>query len=220
MIIGKDSLLHPAPEQTATDPCSSRTSDPLTDFDWSSLMTRYDRLAPSGDRQEYYHLVEAFFTDGLTPDAYTGLLCWKLGARFGPYRARRFLEGPQEPLKRLALHLPASLPRDADKVMEAFELVDRFPIEGMMARRALPMRSTLLHFTYPDVVPIFDTMVLRALGVSAAGANRDSAVLRQYLRRVWGLADRHAVALARLRGEASETPVRLVEMALWVIRDQ
>lgn len=193
--------------------------DPLTGFDWLALMTRYDRRAPTGDRQRYYDLVEAF-AGSVTPGAYAGLLCWKLGARFGPYRARRFLEGPQEQLNRLFQHLPVSLPRDVDKVMEAIELIGRFPIEGMRGRHALPVRTTLLHFKYPEVVPIFDTMVLRALGISREGANRDRAVLRQYLRRVWGLANRHALALAHLREETTETPVRLVEMALWVIRDQ
>lgn len=63
-------------------------------------------------------------------------------------------------------------------------------------------------------------MVLRAFGISAKGANRDRGVLRQYLQRVWELADRYTMAFAHLREETSETPVRLVEMALWVIRDR
>lgn len=66
MIIGKDSLLNPTPEQEAIDHGSGRMPDPLTHFDWSTLMTRYDRLAPNGDRQKHYDLIEAF-AGGITP---------------------------------------------------------------------------------------------------------------------------------------------------------
>lgn len=75
------------------------------------------------------------------------------------------------------------------------------------------MRTTLLHFLYPAAVPIYDTMVLRAVRINDDKGNHDRATLRRYLPFVWQLAEMYTKHLA-----SREAPVRLAEMALWVIR--
>lgn len=67
---------------------------------------------------------------------------------------------------------------------------------------------------YPNVVPIFDKMVLKAVGAWHDGANQNIGVLRQYIPHAWSLADKHTQQLAGFK----ESPVRLVDMALWVKR--
>lgn len=70
---------------------------------------------------------------------------------------------------------------------------------------------------YPHVVPIFDRMVLQAVGVNDNKANQSEGVFRRYLPHAWGLADRHGKH-AQERFQFQETPLRLVDMALWVKR--
>ena len=74
--------------------------------------------------------------------------------------------------------------------------------------------NRFLHFFNPSVVPIFDRMVLQAVGLWSPGANTRLAVLEAYLPIAWQLADEYAT---RPR-EFVETPVRLIDMALWVGR--
>jgi hypothetical protein len=57
-------------------------------------------------------------------------------------------------------------------------------------------------------------MVLKAVGAWSEGANHDISVLRQYLPHAWALADKHTQQLSSFK----ESPVRLVDMALWVKR--
>lgn len=68
---------------------------------------------------------------------------------------------------------------------------------------------------YPEVVPIFDMMVLKAVGAWARNANHDVAVLREYLPFAWELTARYSDALAEF---SNETPVRAMDMALWLSR--
>ncbi len=81
------------------------------------------------------------------------------------------------------------------------------------------MRTTFLHFLYPQVVPIYDRMVLRAVGFSEDEAKEaicDIGVLRRYLLHAWRLSDRYQGSFPN---DAKETPVRLIDMALWVKRE-
>jgi len=80
---------------------------------------------------------------------------------------------------------------------------------------ALPVRTTLLHFLFPEVVPIFDKMVLEAVGEWKENANHDIGVLKEYIPFVWELAEKHT---SRISNSTKEGSIRLVDMALWVIR--
>jgi hypothetical protein len=214
--------------------------DPLHGFDWSRLYERYDALCarfrpsafhlkafpmrPQSDRDLYRQLVHSVHGSStgkpeLSIDGYEALLYWKLysqpaavaNLRLSP--DARFAEA--ESLARLVSDLPADLQRDETQVVSLVKHLGVYRLAGIKTETALPLRTTLLHFFFPDVVPIFDKMVLRAVGVPEPGANQRIDVLSRYLPFAWMLADRHAARYAR---QQRETSIRLIDMALWVVR--
>lgn len=220
-------------------------NDSLTGFDWHSLYRRYDggcgsfdassthltRFAsnrPATDRELYYRLVECYSPDNrLTePDPvglYESLLYWKLYSQpAARSRISVWLAAGSDARTTLAVTiqrflsgLPTALDRDIDAVVELVEGLRRFKLPGMVSPGAIPVRSTFLHFLYPQTVPIFDMMVLQAVGVRRHGANHDIQVFREYLPFVWQLANRHGTAAV---ANDSESALRLMDMALWITR--
>ena len=221
-----------------------KMSDPLGGFHWQSLYKRYDALCsrfnprsghlatvhptPAKDRLLYYHLVRAASADvsgrrpALDLEWYEALLYWKLYSQ--PYvrnisewlpkdKASRLRNAAQ--FKNLLAKMPRTIPRQFSAVASLLQIIDRYPLDGMKTETALPVRSTFLHFLYPTVVPIFDKMVLQAVGVTRKGSNQRVSVFRKYLRHASTLAGQHAGQLTGFK----ETPVRLTDMALWIIRN-
>jgi hypothetical protein len=216
--------------------------DPLDVFDWPSLYDRYDdccvrfnprslHLAcfgadrPASDRALYYRLIDAYSPAGLgrgadPVGAYKAVLYWKLysqhttPSKFSKWSADGDFDRAAAELPRLLAALPVSLGRDVGAVVELVQSLDAYRLPGMKSRGTVPVRSTFLHFLYPSVVPIFDRMVLRAVGECSRDANRKYDVLRKYLPFAWCLADRYATA----RAGRPESPLRLLDMALWVNR--
>lgn len=221
-----------------------KMSDPLGGFPWQDLYDRYDVLcsrfnprskhlaavhpAPATDRLLYYHLVQAASpsSSGTRPALdlawYEALLYWKLYSQ--PYardiakrlpqdKSSRFRNGTQ--LQLLLAKMPRTIPRQFSAVASLLQIIDRYPLDGMKTETALPVRSTFLHFLYPTVVPIFDKMVLQAVGVTRKGSNQRLDVLSKYLPYAWLLTRRHAGQLTGFK----ETPIRLTDMALWIIRN-
>jgi len=84
---------------------------------------------------------------------------------------------------------------------------------GLSNSCALPARSTFLHFLYPDTVPIFDKHVLRAVKITGKDANKKQDVLFDFIPFVWGISKNSKVPV-----DWAETPLRLIDMALWVNR--
>ena len=220
-------------------------NDPLSDFAWSSLYARYDNRCmgfdansphliwfvaekPLTDRLLYYRLTEQYVatarTTELNPVAlYECLLYWKL---YSQPAARSQLakwiaydsqsrKSAAVALPRLLSNLPMSLGRDVDAIVELLKTLSEFVLPGMKSKTAIPVRSTFLHFLYPASVPIFDRMVLQAVGVDRVGSNHDYDVFREYLPFVWGLADKYAT---RACNGHTESSLRLIDMALWVNR--
>ncbi|HEV7224255.1 MAG TPA: hypothetical protein VGN42_16220 [Pirellulales bacterium] len=179
------------------------------------------------DRKLYYRLIGHDGIARRTTDPlgwYEALLYWKLysqpaatsnlGKWMAPGSASRRSAESFLPLL-LASH-PKTLARSADDVVDAVKDLSNFGLPGMSTKCAIPVRSTFLHFLYPTIVPIFDKMVLKAVGVNDKDANHDYNVLREYLPHAWKLADRYA---ARATVQCKhEQPIRLIDMALWVNR--
>ena len=213
--------------------------DPLEGFDWATLYERYDakctRFRPdsewlqavrphvSSDRALYCYLNGQLSSAvglgwRMTVGNYMAMLYWKLYsqpaalANLGSWLApdQRVRESPI--LTRLVAALPASLERNVELIQELVRTVGRFGVFGM--KSGLPVRTTFLHFLYPNIVPIFDQMVLKAVGAWHKGANQKLDALREYIPFAWQLADQHTRQLTGF----PETPVRLVDMALWVVR--
>jgi hypothetical protein len=210
-------------------------SDPLASFDWKTVCARYDAVCcgfnPSSqhlrglyagtlnDRPLYYKLIGAAASDSrsrLDADWYEALLYWKLYSQHTlDSRITEWRQGlVSGDLRRFLAKIPAAIQRRVQDVIELVELVGGYQFPGMKSGTALPVRTTFLHILYPSVVPIFDQMVLKAVGAWPEGANQEVGVLRQYIPHAWSLADRHTGQLAGFK----ESPVRLVDMALWVKR--
>lgn len=219
--------------------------DPLNGFDWTSLYRRYDSkcrgfnpsseflatlgpVRPESDRGLYYQLLNLFSearrNSIIDPvGLYEALLYWKLYSQ-GTTKSnlnkwlrqdKHEREVVQESLIRLFQELPKSLERSPSTIVEWVKRLDRFQLPGMKYSDALPVRTTLLHFLYPASVPIFDQMVLRAVGAWSENANHKAEVLKEYLPFAWGLAEKYTKQVSSF---TRESPIRVIDMALWVIR--
>lgn len=218
--------------------------DPLVAFDWTSLYRRYDESCrrfnsqsphlarfgsdrPASDRSLYYRLIDCYCPavrqDEPDPvGLYEALLYWKLYsqgttahhlAKMAPGTELRASAAASLP--RLLARLPEGLDRDVDIVVRTVQELDEYGLPRMKGRCAIPVRSTFLHFLYPSTIPVFDRMVLQAVGVDRKNANKDYSVFREFLSFAWALADRYA---QRASLAHREPPLRLIDMALWVDR--
>ncbi|HEV2729340.1 MAG TPA: hypothetical protein VGV15_04850, partial [Terriglobales bacterium] len=185
--------------------------DPLADFDWTSLYGRYDseclkngglasntaqlssfQPRPTSDRTLYYALLERFAqrTDGapINLGAYEGMLYWKLYTQPAavanvckPLAGRTILrDAATRESGRISKNLPPKISKTPDEIIRLVMSLTK-SLTGMASSCAIPVRTTFLHFLYPDVVPIFDKQVLKAVGVNDKGANQSYEVLREYV---------------------------------------
>jgi hypothetical protein len=216
--------------------------DPLVGFDWTTLYRRYDALCrrfdsqsvhletvrPIADRDRslYYRLVQTAAPDiagvGQAADIgwYEALLYWKLYSqpaavhnvgewlRKDDTRRRR----NAEQLRFLLAEMPSTIPQQLTAITSLLKSIDKRRLDGM-GLAALPVRTTFLHILYPRVVPIFDKMVRRAVGLPEDDQSLE--IICEYLPHAWALARRHAEKLTGFK----ETPVRLIDMALWITRN-
>ena len=219
------------PRLSKVAPQSVNMIDPLTSFDWTTLYSRYKakcrnfhpnsqhlkgiQPTPMTDLCLYYRLLAQAVPERrshLTVDWYEALVYWKLYSQYPSGSISWLREVPPDRLRYLLSVLPVSIRREVAEVVRLVELIDEYRLPGMVS--GLPVRTTFLHFLYPDVVPVFDQMVLKAVGAWQERANQSIDVLRQYIPHAWVLADRHTRSLAGF----DEVPLRLVDMALWVKR--
>lgn len=219
-----------------------RMTDPLVGFDWTTLYRRYDaacrrfdphsvhleavRPKAESDRSLYYRLLQIAAPDisGVRQAAnigwYEALLYWKLysqpaalhniGEWLRKDDTRRGRNAEQ--LRFLLAEMPSTIPQQVTAITSLLKSIDRHQLDGM-GMTALPVRSTFLHILYPTVVPIFDKMVRRAVGLPEDDQSLE--IFCEYLPHAWALARRHAEQLTRFK----ETPVRLTDMALWITRN-
>lgn len=219
--------------------------DPLNRFNWQSLHFEYDAKCrgfdnksvylaafetdrPVSDRALYYELLNVFSekrrvlaTEPI--GIYEALLYWKLYSQPAAIsntvlklrEDAALRKDTQEKLLLLFQKLPVKLEKNTSAVLDIVNQLGSFKILGIKTSTALPVRTTLLHFMYPSVVPIFDKMVLQAVGVWDKHANQSTKFLMEYLPFAWALADRYEQSFSSFR---KESPIRIIDMALWVGR--
>ena len=217
--------------------------DPLSNFDWTSLHAEYDRKClvssrfkpeapalrcfsapPQSDRSLYYALMEMVASeraDGtlMTLECYAAAVYWKMystSPKVNNDIARESdIRDILESKLRTFARFPSWLPKNVHEVLNMVNQVLELNLYGT----GLPVCTTVLHYLYPDTVPIFDQMVLRAVGfdredVKKRRLNQSTTLYQQYLGHHWDMVDKYAEEVEHLR----ESPVRAVEMALWVSR--
>ncbi len=213
---------------------------------YDELCTRYRRDSrclerfgsgserPKSDRELYYRLIDLYAPAERASDCdvvgtYIALLYWKLYSTLGEGTDNTILERwrlkpngeKRDTSKSAILELfKDRAPLSRDSAAMAKRLAELPQIPGMGAKDKgcpTPVRSTFLHFLYPSVAPIFDKVVLEAVRESSpaeAVCNIDK--FQEYTQHVWKLADGYEKKIAPFRYE--ESPVRLIEMALWITR--
>ncbi|MBU1177287.1 hypothetical protein KKH96_02470 [Patescibacteria group bacterium] len=213
-------------------------NDPLEKFNWGTLHKRYDDLCgrfndneylgffkvkPDSDRKLYYSLIEGFFdkresSNAITLDLYKAMLYWKLYSQpaavaniLGKINNHKDIENR---LIVLSKKLPLKIERNIDEIVKLVQ-INEISIFGMGSPDSFPGRTTFLHFVYPDIIPVFDKMVLQAVGVEDENANHSIQFLKNYIPFAWKLADKYK---NKFDEKWQETPVRLIDMALWVNR--
>jgi len=223
-----------------------RMLDPLASFDWATLHEKYDSRCSKGgffqqgattyldafqptpdcDRNLYYALVERFAgrtgSAPITLATYEGMLYWKFYSRHVAVKkhCERLRLDPilrrstTIELARVSRSFPPTIPRDAEQIVGILTGLTK-SLYGMAGSCTIPVRTTLLHLVYPEVVPIFDEQVLRAVGVDEKDANHSYEFFREYLPHAWSLAEKYRHRFAVFQ---KETPVRVIDIALWVCR--
>ena len=207
-----------------TQPCYEKKRNLL-----SQSVNNIRRFLPHTIERDLYHsMVGAVqrqscnFTT-INADFYTAIVFWKLYSTSlkVPHELMRnasLFNNVQKKLDKISRNFPDVLERDVDRIIELVHYFDEYVIYGMKSSTTLPMRTTFLHFLYPDVVPIFDRMVLQAVGFekcAAKAATKDISSLRKYILHAWALVDRYRDIMPK---GVRETPVRMLDMALWVHR--
>jgi hypothetical protein len=212
--------------------------DPLERFDWASLHCRYDAICrgfdasvahlaewsprPQSDRDLYYRLIDAVHDESdcsprISIGLYEAMLYWKLysNPQSRGNVARWFVQANRETiaygLDRLMKSLPDNVGHDVDRIISLVRQIGEYAVLGMKSQTALPARTTFLLSLFPDNVPIFDRMVLQAVGISDKEANKDFGSLRQFIPFAWRMADCYSIHFAGFR----EAHLRLIDMALW-----
>jgi hypothetical protein len=215
--------------------------DPLGNFNWDQLYYLYDKqcrgfnpdspyllkqeFRVNSDRELYYALIKAakeeFSSTGtLTFETYIGILYWK---HYSFYRSKvcenackeeSFIKSKGLPELKYILSLVNLNDRNWDKMVTLMSRIGETRLQGIKENTSLPTRSTLLHFLYPEWVPIFDRMVLRAVGKTEEDANQKVEIFEEYVKFNWSLCEKYKDKIKDFK----DTPVRIIEMALWVVR--
>ena len=219
--------------------------NPLVGFNWDTLYQKYDLTCkrydslvpylyafekrPPTDRQLYHALIsrarkELSTEEGLSTATYEAIMYWKLYSQ--PAATTNICERIHtdttvralitEGLLSLRYIFPATLSRTLPDVQALYRNLQKHaaPLHGMKTSCSLAVRTTFLHFAYPEVIPLFDKQVLLAVGVREKNANQKLHYLFEYIQHAWALSADPSLVPTNWQ----ESPLRLLDMALWVNR--
>lgn len=217
--------------------------DPLINFNWDTLCSEYDKhchgfdpdsphlgelkKALASDRDLYSVLIERIGEEfrkstEISYCSYRAMVYWKLYSQpialtntVDPLATNPQKTQVESNLKRVRDVLPVKVKRDSVFICRLIESVGDLQLPAMTWEKAYPVRSTLLHFLYPNDIPVFDIMVLQAVGVEDKKANHDLSYFKRYLEHAWYLEQKHRKALSAFPGLST---IRVLDMALWVNR--
>jgi hypothetical protein len=217
--------------------------DPLDDFDWDSLYSQYDGKclkssrfnhnasalkcfapSPKTDRDLYYSLISRISSERevgslMTLQSYTAIVYWKMYSTSPKTNSDIDKDiSLQEQLRKRLISFdkyPAVIKKERNLISELVQRTLNLNLYGMR----LPVCTTVLHYLYPGIVPIFDQMILRAVWydreeIKLKRLNQSQELYNEYLEHHWSMVEKYADKITNFR----ETPVRAIEMALWVSR--
>jgi len=217
--------------------------DPLDNFPWDTLYSLYDEKSlktskfnynvpalrcfsppPKTDRDLYYSLISRMLSEReagslMTLQSYTAIIYWKMYST-SP-KTNNYIDkniSLQEQLRKMLIsfnNFPAVIKKERNIISELVQRTINLKLYGL----GLPVCTTVLHYLYPDIVPIFDQMILRAVGydkeeINQKRLNQSQELYHKYLEHHWSLVEKYSDKIKNFK----ETPVRVIEMALWVSR--
>jgi len=218
--------------------------DPLRSFNWQTLYRRYDNKCarskrfgntasalnafspkPNKDRELYYQILcriaeERVSGHLMSLDTYESIIYWKLYSTVGDkinrdIQNKKWIKPKLIPALLKFNSFKPTIGRNKNYVLNLVTATRNLHLYGM----GLPVCTAVLHFLYPDVIPIFDKMVLKAVGYTAqqikkGNLNQKQQLYGQYVEHVWSLTKKHAKPISKV--PLVESPVRIVDMALWI----
>jgi len=220
--------------------------DPLSSFNWNGLYKSYDAKCnqsgrfnntvsalntfsskPNSDRSLYYKILSIIQQERksgtlMSLPTYEAIIYWKMYSTCGD-KINRDIHNKDWVIPKLRSGLrqfngfAPRIKQNKNNVLSLVSGMLRLHLYGMR----LPVCTTVLHFLYPDVIPIFDKMVLMAVGYTAqqikmGDLNQDQQLYGQYVEHVWSLIKKYGNQIRAKR--LSESPVRIIDMALWITR--
>jgi hypothetical protein len=215
--------------------------DPLKRFDWDNLYEEYDKRCkrfdpgsiyleclgkkPESDRELYSILISRVASEfrqfrTISLRSYRSILYWKLYSHpaavensLKPFTKQGERSRIESALRELKSYFHKTMRRNLNDIVTLIRNMRELKLHGTIAYAAWPVRSTLLHFLYPDIVPVLDQKVLRAVGVYEESANRRLPYFEQYIEHAWHLENKYKSILNEKREYSN---IRLIDMALWV----
>ncbi|HOM87641.1 MAG TPA: hypothetical protein PLR54_05235 [Spirochaetota bacterium] len=135
-------------------------------------------------------------------------ICYKL------YNDTALQKRTDDEFNKYIKYLPCTITKNIEEIIKHLESFNNYKIYGAITNMALPVRTTILHFIYPNEISIFDKMVLQAVGVKHKNANQDINIYKEYQQFVWGLAKKYKDKMSLF----FESSLRVIDMALWINR--
>ncbi|MCX7715668.1 MAG: hypothetical protein N2171_08080 [Clostridia bacterium] len=222
--------------------------DPLTKYDWNKLYNDYDshckrfdpnsiyleyfKSRPASDRECYYFISKEikiiFESIKNNSKQYfpikllIAILYWKLYSQPAAvknichklYNDISVQTKTSAEFNKYVRNLPLSVAKNIITIVNLVKKFNDYKIHGASSATSLPVRTTILHFIYPNEISIFDKMVLQAVGINKKNANQDIIILKEYQNFAWSLAQKYNDKIKTF----SESPLRVIDMALWINR--
>ncbi len=201
-------------------------------FNSNSIYLEYFEPKPSSDRNCYYFIVKElnkiFKSIKKNPEQnfpiklLIAILYWKLYSQpaavknvcYKLYNDTKVQSKTSDEFTTYIKNLPLFINRNIDKIVELINRFNMYKIYGASSNTSLPVRTTILHFIYPNEISIFDKMVLQAVGINEKNSNQDIKIFTEYQNFAWRLADKYKENIKTFQ----ESHLRVIDMALWLNR--
>ncbi len=203
-------------------------------YDRNSIYLEYFSLKPATDRNCYNFLCKEIkiIFESIKKDPkqnfpiklLIAILYWKLYSQPAAvknichkiYYDKTIQEKTEEEFNKFLKDLPVNINKDIEEIVKLIVNFKNYKIHGAKTNTALPVRTTILHFIYPNEVSIFDKMVLQAVGIFDKNANQNINIFKEYQQFAWDLENKYNKHIINF----SELPLRVIDMALWINRGE
>ena len=215
-----------------------KCEDPLVGYDWINLYKNYEaktlptlnkfinclkyldfKPVPSDDRNLYYLILEKLRHNTLTYEIYNAIVYWKMYSTSVSISKKYFEDESLKDKAQVSLCKFLNIVNENNitnrDINKTIRLISWLKDDKNLFGVGYSVASAICHFLYPNIVPIVDRMVIQAIGnnreVSKFALN-DIESIKLYIEYNWHLSTKYHDCFKNIY---SETPVRIIDMALW-----